>query len=390
MVFNPKNLHGFLILVTYVSYLVGSTECKKCFETRGAQSAAELNCEDLCSSDKLLNVTSSDGKSEINFCRPEECYCTLASSGESEEIELYNNSARCFAFDVLDRHHYLQVAISPAGNPNMKVHTYLNTGIGPENPPRFQLGADTNFPTYSIDQDSTFSLSRSSWRSNASKDEGEWEGKWSICINASSGTGDGDIVRVGLKIDASRCPLGHEGRVCSNQGECVRKMGSECNQNVIPQCFEYYCACNDGFQGVDCMHRVEGNSTGAESGSATSQDRKEEADESDGDGGEGGEDAENENPDTKYEKPKYREHSHTNVHKYPHKRISKRGYKVEKSRVSERTSSVLFTVVGLGIVALFVFVIKKQMQSKEIAFTLLDSPGKQKKSKRKGKFIELL
>ena len=58
--------------------------------------------------------------------------------------------------------------------------------------------------------------------------------------------------------------------------------------------------------------------------------------------------------------------------------------------MSAVTSSVLITVLGLGIIALTIAFIRKRAHSGDVSFTLVGDSGKKKSGRRKGKLIELI
>ena len=220
--------------------LCASSESLTCRDTLTDQSTAR--CDASCSQSKLA-----DGIFEDSFCSPKDCYCLINSAGLSENIVLLNNSERCFAFVVEDKHHYLQASVFSTAS---SIEGWITPGIGPEESPRLRLlnGNESSFHSYHVSGENPFILSRSKWRSQAEADEGEWEGFWSICLvrNQKSRTSSEEIVNttvtsVSVRINASKCPLtSAQGRVCNNHGKCKRREYG-CNDKAVPHCYQYYC-----------------------------------------------------------------------------------------------------------------------------------------------------
>ena len=230
----------------------------QCAATKPLGSNTDANCEVLCSEDTLESLVQQANETS-RFCRPEDCYCRLNSAGIREEVSIQTDSARCFAFQILDRHHFLSIDVASSLS---SLEGYVTTGTGPEEEPRFVWNAAeenaTASPSFVLPTYDVFSLSRETWRAEeAKKDEGEWEGDWSLCLRAPQSNATAST-RAHVTINGSRCPFDDRGLVCGGpaMGMCNERK-TKCATGVAPECSEYYCLCNPGYAGSDCSIRWE-------------------------------------------------------------------------------------------------------------------------------------
>ncbi|KAK3276917.1 hypothetical protein CYMTET_15023 [Cymbomonas tetramitiformis] len=190
---------------------------------------------------------------------PSRCICgDLSTEGETftEVVQLHER--RCYHFRALDRENFLVVDVAPV-SPNDLVVSYLRTGTGPEGHPRVptdQFYDYTFSSSVETGEAQRFELSRDAWRaSNARRDEGEWVGAWTLCVQGTATHLDAPIgftIQVGL----SMCPLSEDYGECSNHGHCERK-ARQCEG--LPHghlCHTEQCVCNEGYTGRTCSSQT--------------------------------------------------------------------------------------------------------------------------------------
>lgn len=190
---------------------------------------------------------------------PSRCICgDLSTEGEmfTEAVQLHER--RCYNFRALDRENFLVVDVAPV-SPNDLVVSYLRTGTGPEGHPRVptdQFYDYTFSSSLETGEAQRFELSRDAWRaSNARRDEGEWVGAWTLCVQGTATHLDAPIgftIQVGL----SMCPLGEDYGECSNHGRCERK-ARQCEGLPLGHlCHTEQCICNKGYTGQTCSEQT--------------------------------------------------------------------------------------------------------------------------------------
>ena len=248
--------HVLVLLLAVLATAGAPTRCDARLACEAVHLTTGLDCsQDLCVPSNITAGTTS--------CSPERCYCRIDAAGlPGDGFVFRNGTARCFTFDALDKHHYLRVVVR-ADHEFARVSGYVTSSTGPEDEPRLRWETETGgppasggFEAYPISSTESFSLSREEWRRSASEDEGEWEGTWSVCLNATlSAESETETTRVTVSANSSRCPLGERDRVCSGRGSCVK---TSWNCGVAPTCSRYVCSCDDFFAGEDCSVRIPG------------------------------------------------------------------------------------------------------------------------------------
>lgn len=354
---------------------VGALECLAV--GRDGAAATTLDCQQSCSG------AGDAGES----CSPEDCACVLPFGETRASLE--KGSAKCFVFDVFDKHHFLKLGIEAGVS---TVFGLVTTGTGPEEPPRFAWEDVVNgsYPSYRVAPGEPLSLSRTEWRRTAGSDEGEWEGRWSLCLNG--GAPDNETA-VDVALKAAKCAFGAGERVCSGEasGSCVQEEKA-CVQGVAPTCFQYECQCKEGFRGEACETDLSGSSEGdatADDGGATEASPSPANSTEEGGGGPsagsptggasaGGNDVKE---SSKHDKPE------TGL---PGNEVRRKGSRGHQASGEEPPAAFwhrfFLGCLGLGIVAAAVgFLLKTQLAREgETLYTLLDLNGK-KKGKRSSK-----
>ena len=201
-------------------------------------------------------------------CPPSKCVCEVASNGEAANSSVPDWGTQCFIFDVTDRHQHLAVVLGARGRADTDVSVWLRTSVGVHGAPRTSAAeaeADFAFNGTGVHQ-----LSRETWRKQAAKDEGEWEGWWSACVFArlknttappagagcaetggGEGAGEGGggncttpewaAVPFSISANAARCPIGDNGLVCGGTGHSCEARMEPCAHLAGSRCKTYEC-----------------------------------------------------------------------------------------------------------------------------------------------------
>eukprot|EP00873_Tetraselmis_striata_P022951 jgi/Tetstr1/443215/TSEL_031255.t1 len=214
---------------------------------RAVGSADESDDRPFTNSDCARACNSPDSGPED--CPAERCQCELDPGGHPAAGQVGGAPGRCFLLAMADHHsHVLLVLAGDAElGPSLELLGVTAGRRGPRQP---------TLRLHDIRMaggQKQLRLSRDEWRRDSgSRDDGEWVGRWTLCVSAAATGRDPPLAPFSLAAYVSRCPTSEVGRVCTGHGSCEAQPHS-CAPPLEDQiCHQPVCVCEEGWRGQDC------------------------------------------------------------------------------------------------------------------------------------------